>query len=70
MQREIVQSTNVLSIGYDTQSQTLEVEFQKSGIYQYYNVPQHMYENLMSSSSKGQFMNAYIIKGYPYSRVG
>ncbi|GAB1584042.1 KTSC domain-containing protein [Phyllobacterium phragmitis] len=70
MQRNLVSSSNVLSIGYDEASQTLEVEFQSSGIYQYYNVPQHIYEQLMAAPSKGQFLNAYITKGYPYSRVG
>lgn len=70
MQRDLVQSTNILSIGYDAESQTLEVEFQKSGIYQYYNVPQHVHEELMAAPSKGQFLNVYVTKGYPYSRVG
>ncbi len=70
MQRNLVSSSNILSIGYDEASETLEVEFQKSGIYQYYNVPSTLYDQLMVAPSKGQFLNAYIVKGYPYSRVG
>ncbi|MFK4061282.1 KTSC domain-containing protein [Brucella anthropi] len=70
MQRDLVSSSNILSIGYDEASQTLEVEFQNSGIYQYYNVPLHIYDQLMAAPSKGQFLNIYITKGYPYSRVG
>lgn len=70
MQRDLISSSNVQSIGYDEASQTLEVEFQRSGVYQYYNVPQYIYEELMRAPSKGQFLNAYITKGYPYSRVG
>jgi len=39
MDREMVASSTVLSIGYEPSSNTLEVEF-KSGVYQYYNVPE------------------------------
>jgi len=68
MEREMVTSSNVLSIGYEPFSNTLEVEF-KSGIYQYYNVPEPIYEELMKSDSKGKFMSTYIKPAYPYSRV-
>ena len=70
MLRHPVASTNVLSVGYDRQSQTLEVEFQAGSVYQYYGVPEHMYEQFMRASSKGQYLNTYIRDQYPYSRVG
>jgi hypothetical protein len=57
MDREFVTSSNVRSIGYDPTSQTLEVEFQNSFVYQYYNVPTHVFEALMAAGSKGQFLN-------------
>jgi KTSC domain-containing protein len=69
MDREFVQSTNVRSIGYDPPSGTLEVEYQNSFVYQYYNVPAQVYEALMASSSKGQFVNSQIKNMYPFSRV-
>ena len=69
MDREYVTSTNVRSIGYDRASLTLEVEFQNSFIYQYYNVPVHVYEALMAAGSKGQFINSQIKNMYPFSRV-
>lgn len=68
MEREAVVSSNILSIGYDPDVETLEVEF-KSGIYQYFNVPQPIYEGLMESGSKGQFLNAYIKSAYPFAKV-
>ena len=68
MQREPVTSTNVISLGYDATTETLEVEF-KSGIYQYYNVPQSIYDELMVSESKGKFLNVYIKPTYPYAKV-
>ena len=70
MRRNSVASSNIASIGYDATSETLEVEFLNGSIYQYYNVPQNMYDLLMAEGSKGSFLNAYIKNAYPYSRVG
>lgn len=69
MEREFVASTNVLSIGYDTTSETLEVEYTNQAVYQYYNVPEPLYQQLMASDSKGQFLHVYIKPAYPCSRV-
>ena len=70
MERNHVASSIISSIGYDPQTSTLEVEFLNSGIYQYYGVPENMYQQLMSAPSKGQFLNTYIKNQYPYSRTG
>ena len=70
MERNNVASSNISSIGYDPQTSTLEVEFLNGGIYQYYGVPENMYQQLMSAPSKGQFLNTYIKNQYPYSRTG
>ena len=70
MDRNNVASSNVRSVGYDPQTSTLEIEFLSSGIYQYYGVPENMYQQLMSATSKGQFLNTYIKNQYAYSRTG
>lgn len=70
MQRESVASSNVASLGYDEPTQTLEVEFHSGRVYQYYNVPMHVYDQMKRASSKGQFLNTYIKNAFPYSRVG
>lgn len=67
--RNPVQSSNVVSVGYDEATQTLEVEFKDGAVYQYYNVPQSMYSQLMASSSIGKFLNQYIKNAYPFARV-
>ncbi len=69
MEREPVSSSNLLSIGYDISSETLEIEFITSGVYQYLNVPQFMWESLMMADSKGRFFNAEIRNTYPCVRV-
>jgi hypothetical protein len=70
MQRYQVASSNISSIGYDPATETLEVEFLNGTVYQYYNVPQNMFDTMMQEPSKGRFLNTYIRTAYPYSRVG
>lgn len=65
MDRQVVSSSNLASVGYDPDSETLEVEFAKTGkVYEYYNVPQFMYDRLMEASSQGIFFNAEIRNAY------
>lgn len=69
MNRQSVTSSNIASIGYDADSQTLEIEFLNGGVYQYFDVPQYVYQELMGASSHGQYL-AQNIKGvYRYSKV-
>jgi hypothetical protein len=70
MNRDPVSSSNIRSVGYDADSQTLEIEFSSGAIYQYYNVGSDLFEQLMIAASKGQFLNTYIRNAYPFSRVG
>jgi len=69
VERQIVESSAVASLGYDEPSQTLEVEFKKAGVYQYYNVPQITYDQMMASDSIGTFINVHIKPSHPCSRV-
>ncbi len=69
MDRSYVSSSNIASIGYDEATETLEVEFLNGSIYQYYNIPTGLYEQLMQEGSKGRFLHVYIKNAYPYSRV-
>lgn len=71
MQRDSVSSSTIRSIGYDSSSQTLEVEFRDGRIYHYFGVPEGVYLGLMSAPSKGQFLDANVKKaGFTYHRVG
>lgn len=69
MDREPVSSSTILSIGYDSGSETLEIEFRETGVYQYLNVPQFIWEQLMSADSVGKFFNAEIKNAYPFAKV-
>ena len=69
MDKQPVASSNIRAVGYDSQTQTLEVEFQSGWVYQYYGVPDNMHDQMMQATSKGKFLNLYIKNRYPYSRV-
>lgn len=69
MNRTPVSSTNVASVGYDPDTQTLEIEFTSGTVYQYFDVPQTVYEALMASDSAGGFVNSQLKGYYRYARV-
>ena len=60
MKRNSVSSSTIACIGYDSINQILEIEFLKTGVYQYSRVNESTYLELLSSSSLGQFFNARI----------
>ena len=68
MHRDAVSSSNIMSAGYDSASETMEIEFKDGAVYQYYNVNEHLYEQFKSAPSKGQFFNIYIKNAVPFSR--
>lgn len=70
MERIPVQSSNLVSVGYDRESNTLEIEFHNGRIYQYYGVGYDVYESLMNAGSKGSYFNQNIKNaGYPYVKI-
>lgn len=70
MQRKPVSSSNIASIGYDADSNTLEIQFKNGGIYRYYGVPQTVYAGLMAASSHGSYLAQNIKDRYRYEKVG
>lgn len=64
MQRQPVTSSNIMEIGYDERSQTLEIAFHSGGIYQYSNVPDSVFRDLMDASSHGAYFQQHIRDKY------
>ena len=56
MERISIRSSNIVSVGYDSVSETLEIEF-ANGVYQYSDVPASVYEGLISASSAGRYFH-------------
>jgi len=69
MQMIPVGSSNLVAVGYDSNSATLRVQF-KSGVYDYYHVPAPVYQGLLNAGSKGSYHHDNIKNVYGYSRIG
>ena len=63
MERQIVNSSMATSVGYDPSISILEIEFKSGGeIWQYYDVPENVYHEMMSNSI-GKYFHSHI-KGH------
>ncbi len=69
MNRIPVESTNILEIGFDEESSTLEIEFKEGSVYQYFDVPKAIYDQMMNAESKGKYLAAHIKGFYRYVKV-
>lgn len=69
MDRIPVQSSNVAEVGYDSQSMTLEVAFRDGSVYQYFDVPDTVYQGLLHADSVGTFLNAQVKNNYRYTKL-
>lgn len=71
MERTPINSSMIESIGYDQSNGTLEVEFKKGGtIWQYYDVPEHVWHEFQGAGSQGQYFLANIRDRFGSSKVG
>jgi hypothetical protein len=70
MQRHVVESTALNSLGYDPSSKILEVEFKDSGdVWQYFGFPVTAYRKFISSDSLGNYFTTKIKGKYPELRI-
>jgi hypothetical protein len=69
MQWVPVSSSNVARIGYDAQSHVLGIEFTNGRVYQYFDVPEGIYEAFLASGSKGGFLAEQIKGVFRYARA-
>ena len=69
MERENVESSMIRSIGYDTNSATLEIEFNSGPVWQYSDFPESLWYNFKGAESKGKFFHREIKNQYPESQV-
>lgn len=69
MNRQSVSSSNLRSVGYDSSTNTLEIEFNSGGVYQYHGVPPAIYQKLMHAPSHGKYFHAHIKGVYRDTRI-
>lgn len=64
-----VASTNLRAIGYDTETQDLEVHFENGLKYRYRLVPAAVFDGLLNAPSKGQYFNRTIKDRYRFIKL-
>lgn len=70
MKRQKTDSSLAKSIGYNPESNVLELEFRGNGkVWQYFLVPPSVYLELLASDSIGRYFNDHIKGHYPEKEV-
>lgn len=64
MQMIQVNSSAIFAVGYDPQTARMQINFAQGHTYDFCRVPQHVYDGLMRSSSKGTYYNDHIKDRY------
>ena len=57
-------STNLHSVGYRSEDSLLLVQFNNGAAYEYYDVPQYVYDDLLQAESKGKYFAQVIRNRY------
>ncbi|MBZ0298603.1 MAG: KTSC domain-containing protein [Anaerolineae bacterium] len=57
------------SVGYDSATSVLEIEFHNGSIYQYFSVPSNIHQGLMGAPSHGQYHHRHIRDRYRYRQI-
>lgn len=70
MQLQSVKFSMIQAVGYDEDSETLEMIFNSGKAYQSSEVPKAVYEELVISDSKESYRRSCIIDCYPYVQTG
>ena len=66
---ETPDSSNLSRFGYNKDTHVLTVEFKNGGRYNYFDVPEAVFEQMKVAPSKGQFLAKSIKSAYRYARV-
>lgn len=69
MQRLPVESSDVVSVGYDEAARLLEVEFRGGRLYRYRDVEPEIYQQFLRAESHGQYLFAHVNGRYRYEKV-
>jgi hypothetical protein len=63
-----VNSSSLAAVGYETDTQTLTVEFHNGGTYEFFDVPESAYQELMAAGSHGEYFARNIRGRYRYAK--
>jgi hypothetical protein len=66
MEKHKTESSVIGAVGH---SRVLEIQFESGRVYQYFNVPEDVYEEMLNSDSKGKYFNSHIRGKYEYQEI-
>lgn len=69
MKRDFVQSSSIISVGFDAPSSTMEIEFKDGRIYQYFEIPEQVFRDLKSAPSVGSYFHQNVRGKYAYAQL-
>jgi hypothetical protein len=69
MEMHFVDSSNIERVGYDSTSSTLRIEFKSNRAYDYYNVPENVFNELRYASSVGSYHATHIKNSYSWAQI-
>lgn len=69
MNRTPVKSSQIVSIGHDPATSTLEIEFPRGALYRYADVSAEAYQKFMQAESIGKHFAAHVEGKFAYERV-
>jgi hypothetical protein len=69
VERVRVVSANIREVGFDPDTNTLEILFVDWGLYQYFAVPEAVYRGLLNAPSAGRYFHAEIRGKYKFKRL-
>lgn len=70
MDRRNIESTMIRSIGHDSTTSTLEIEFNTGVIWQYYDFSESAWHEFDGAESHGKYFHASIKGQFNETRVG
>lgn len=70
MNRAYIESSMIISIGYDHENSVLEIEFKTNGsIWQYFDFPEALWYEFEATDSQGSFWHREIKGQYRESQI-
>lgn len=67
--RQAVHSSMLRAVGYDAEHAVLQAEYQTGQTWNYLNVPQSKFDELIAAESQGRYMHAHILGYYAEVRI-
>ncbi|WP_332777924.1 KTSC domain-containing protein [Polaromonas sp.] len=63
------ESSSIARFAFDDASRVLKVEFKNGNVYDYFDIPDHVFDGMRAAPSKGQYLAQYVKGNYRYARA-